>query len=205
MAGAYDDRFFEENATVAMAGARVILPQVLKDTEACTVIDVGCGSGAWLSVADAFGCFIYGVDGYVSSERLLIQDNEFELRDLTGGYDCTGFDLAICLEVGEHLPATSALALVAGLCKARYVLFSGAHPGQRGVNHINEQWSSWWGEFFAQHGYVGSCDIRDLHWDDDTVEWFYRENIILFATEEDLTNIGYSIDIRDEIHPRRPR
>jgi hypothetical protein len=206
MSDLYTSRFFEDNATVAMAAAQIMLPQVIADTGAKTVIDVGCGSAAWASVAKQCGCTVLGVDGYVMPGQLLIDETEFDRRDLTEGVDCSGYDLAICLEVGEHLPESSAAPLVAGLCKATYVLFSAAHPGQGGVNHVNEAWSSVWAALFAEHGYVGSCAIRDRHWGDtDRINFFYIENVLMFTSPDRLAAMGYTEGIRDEIHPLRPR
>jgi hypothetical protein len=49
------------------------------------------------------------------------------------------FDLAISLEVAEHLPEGSAGALVSTLIEAApVVVFSAAIKGQSGTNHINE-------------------------------------------------------------------
>lgn len=199
----YDAAFFAEESRVALSAAEVVLPGVLEATQAKSVVDVGCGTGAWLSVAKSLGCRVRGVDGFTPRGELMISDAEFSHIDLTNGMACFGFDLAICLEVAEHLPRGSASALVEGLCGVRYVLFSGAHPGQRGVNHINEQWSTWWAELFAEHGYLPSIDVRWQHWEDQRVQDFYRENMVIFATEADLASAGYSVGIHDVIHPVR--
>ena len=199
--GQYDEPFFALNASIGLHDSQIILPQVLADTGAQTVIDVGCGTAAWAATAKAHGCKVHGIDGHVALDEILIDPDEFELRDLKDGVSCAGYDLAICLEFGEHLPESSAAPLVAGLCDARYVLFSGAHPGQGGVDHINEQWSSWWAELFAQYGFVGSCAVRDRHWSDDSLQLYHRENVVVFATPEDLDGLGYPQEIRDELHP----
>lgn len=200
----YDDAFYSANAQIALHDASIILPPILKATHAKVVIDVGCATGAWAKVAADHGCAIHAVDGYVDTANLLIDPNDFEQRDLSGGYPCEGYDLAICLEFAEHLPATSTGALIAGLCEARYVLFSGAHPGQRGEGHINEQWQTWWAEWFLDHGYVGAVDIRKQHWDDDSLQWYYKENVVLYGQEDDLLAIGYKdFHIADVVHPGR--
>ena len=105
------------------------------------------------------------------------------------------------LEVAEHLPASSAPALVDGLCEAPFVFWSAAIPGQLGVNHINEQWPSWWEPYFAANGYVGSCDIRRVFWNDTRIATFYRQNFIIWSTPERLEYIGLSQGVIDEIHP----
>ncbi len=200
----YDESFYDENVKVGLAAAQIILPWVLNRTEAKSVIDVGCGSAAWLSIAKRHGCGVYGVDGNAPDTHVLIDAAEFERADISGGIDCSGYDLALCLEVGEHIPAESARPLVAGLCRAKYVLWSAAVPGQNGVNHINERWPSWWNEFFKLSNYVGSCDIRDTFWDESDIAPFYRQNIMVYAKRTDLLHAGMLPSIRDEVHPDNP-
>ena len=51
------------------------------------------------------------------------------------------YDLAISLEVAEHLSSESANMFIACLTNmSDIVLFSAAIPGQGGENRINEQW-----------------------------------------------------------------
>lgn len=199
----YTDTFFEENVQVGLSSAAIVLPYVIKTTMAKSVVDVGCGPGAWLSVAKEQGCRVKGYDGFVPDERLLIDADEFERKNLTNGVDCTGFHLSMCLEVAEHLPESSAEALVEGLCKSRFVLFSPAIPGQRGINHINEQWSTWWEPYFAAHGYVGSCDLRWKFWNDRRVANFYRQNMLIFAPRWLLESYGFTPGVVDVVHPER--
>lgn len=199
----YTEAFFAGNVDGALRSAGIMLPGVLEATGARSVIDVGCAQGAWLSVAKGAGCRVKGVDGFAPESHLRIDPSEFERRDLTSGVDCTGYGLAMCLEVAEHLPASSAPALVAGLCGAPWVLFSPAIPGQRGVNHINERWSTWWEPLFAAHGFVGTCDLRWQHWADQRVENFYRQNMLLFASRSRLASVGFRPGVVDVVHPER--
>ena len=200
----YNRAFFTEETRTALIAARAIMPWVLIRTEAKSVIDVGCGTGGWLSVAKFLGCGVYGIDGHAPDDMLLIDPEEYEQDDIATGPDCEGYDLAICLEVGEHLFPEEGASLVAALCEAKYVLWSAAVPGQRGVNHINEQWPTWWELLFAERGYVGSCDIRDVFWDEKTIEPFYRQNIMMYAKPIDLLHAGMVIGVRDEVHPDNP-
>ncbi len=197
----YDEPFYDENVKVGLAAAKIILPWVLHRTEAKSVIDVGCGSAAWLSIAKRHGCGVYGVDGNAPDTHVLVDPAEFERADISGGVDCSGYDLALCLEVGEHLPETSAAALVAGLCKAKYVLWSAAVPGQRGVNHCNEQWQSWWDRHFLANNYCGSDHIRQIFWDEPDVAPFYKQNMAVYAQPIDLLHAGMLPGVKDEVHP----
>jgi SAM-dependent methyltransferase len=195
----YDTAFYRVEEDTAVRSAAIVLPYVLRMTKARSVIDVGCGTGGWL--ASAHGCEIRGVDNY--DGPLLIDETDFTHEDISAGISCAGFDLAICLEVGEHLPESSAPALVAGLAEARYVLFSAAIPGQGGVQHINEQWGSWWADLFAAHGYVGSSDLRWEFWGERDVADWYRQNMLLFARRDDLERAHFRPGVIDVVHPQR--
>jgi SAM-dependent methyltransferase len=150
MSDPYDAAFYDIIRDGCLRSARRVVPLVLAAVHASRVVDVGCGEGAWLSVFKEAGCTVRGVDGdYVDRRRLLIDEDEFVGHDLTEGFDLGRFDLAVCLEVAEHLEAPFADQLVATLVRhAPVVLFSAAIPGQGGVGHVNEQWPAFWVEKF---------------------------------------------------------
>jgi hypothetical protein len=66
------------------------------------------------------------------------------------------------------------------------VLFSAAVPYQRGTDHFNEQWPDYWAELFGEQGYVPLDGIRPLVWSNEDVFSFYRQNILMFATEDSI-------------------
>jgi hypothetical protein len=73
-------------------------------------------------------------------------------------------------------------------------LFSAATPGQGGTHHVNEQPLSYWTEHFAQCGYRLFDIIRPAFWHDETVQWWHRQNMVIFA---DKNNQGL-IDILEQ-------
>ena len=142
-------------------------------------------AGAWLRVAEELGVRqLLGIDGhYVGQDTLLIQPQEFQSWDLKERIILPSrFDLAISLEVAEHLPFHRAETFVADLTKlSEVVLFSAALPYQGGVEHINEQWLEFWAILFRRHGYV-ACDIlRKQIWNNPQVEFWYAQNIVVFC------------------------
>jgi SAM-dependent methyltransferase len=149
-----------------------------------SVIDVGCGVGTWLrALADIGVSKVVGVDGpYVSPQRLVIPAEQFRGRDLREPLaDLGRFDMALSLEVAEHLPANCARPFVKGLTAlAPVVVFSAAVPGQGGANHINEQWPDYWAELFREEGFVQTDPLRPRLWYDHRVEWWYRQNMFVF-------------------------
>jgi hypothetical protein len=97
------------------------------------------------------------------------------------------FDLAISLEVAEHLPESRAESFVEDLTRlAPMVLFSAAIPGQGGRDHVNEQWQTYWAAMFSQHDYT-LCDfLRPKIWNNRRIAYWYRQNILLFCNRRSL-------------------
>jgi SAM-dependent methyltransferase len=141
--------------TRSRSSADVVLPIVLETIPAQSVIDVGCGVGTWLAACEEHGIRDYlGIDGNGASTDLDISPEHFRVMDLTQPFTIgRTFDLAMSLEVAEHLPPSAATHFVKALTGlAPAVLFSAAIPGQGGTRHINEQWQSYWADLFAVEG-----------------------------------------------------
>ena len=189
-ASGYDEQYFEQRSTPALRSARVIVPIVLRLTTPESVLDVGCARGEWLSVFQDHGIEkIQGYDGeYVDQSKLLIPADRFRAVDLLQSFTVDErWDLALCLEVAEHLLPARAEGLVRDLTRAgRVILFSAAVPGQDGSLHMNEQWPAHWQGAFAAHGYVRLDLIRPLIWQNPAVNWWYQQNVFLFAGAEAL-------------------
>jgi hypothetical protein len=125
--------------------------------------------------------------------------------------DVGRFDLAISLEVLEHITPEAGARAITWLCqRSDIVLFSAAIPGQRGVHHINEDWQSSGAKQFASHGYLPYDIIRPKVWGLDEVPWWYRQNTIVYAKPESAARFGWTpteINALDIVHPDlyRPR
>lgn len=184
MSQAYDDTFFDWVDLTAVRSANSLVPVVMKLAAPTSVVDVGCGSGAWLGVWSRQGVTrIRGLDGaHVDRNRLAIPADQFDAVDLTTEWSLTGHcDLAQSLEVAERLPAAAGRHLVAQLCRlADIVLFSAAQPGQGGEMHVNEQPLSYWAHLFYGHGFVAYDCVRPrlAH---RSIDPWYRYNTILYA------------------------
>ena len=153
-----------------------------------SVVDVGCGTGTWLANFKNLGVpYILGYDGHLRDLSLLeISSESFIQQDLTKPFvPPQRFDLAICLEVAEHLHEQSATTLVESICSlSDFVLFSAAIPGQGGLHHLNEQWQEYWVEHFNKKGYKAFDYIRPRIWNDSKIQFWYKQNILLFAKTE---------------------
>src|SRR5688500_14229946 len=178
----YDEAFFAAIHAESHASARAVIPRVLGLTGARSVVDVGCGTGAWSRACRELGVpQVVGVDGaYVPAEHRG-HVTEFIERDLAVPLDLgRSYALALCLEVAEHLPPERAPGLVADLTAlAPVVLFSAAVPGQGGTGHVNEQWSEYWVALFDAQGWSCRDAIRPWVRANTDVAWWYRQNLFL--------------------------
>ena len=102
----YNDSFYREGSEISLSSARVIVPLIMQMINPRSVVDVGCGTGEWLSVFHASGVGeILGIDGgWVPINQLHIPQTAFRQHDLSKPLKMgREFELAISLEVAEHL------------------------------------------------------------------------------------------------------
>lgn len=199
----HDEEFHNETA------ANEILPYIFKLLPVTEAIDFGCGTGSWLSAAKKLGVKkIFGVDGIrVDQEIFKLADDEFLLHDLKTPLNLKKkFDIAFCLEVVEHLPDTAAENIVEMITNhADVVLFAAAIPDQTGDHHINEQWPSYWEKLFRKKGYKPYDILRPLFWNNANVDWWYRQNILMYAKVQ-IENLGQpNNEVLSLVHPEMIR
>jgi hypothetical protein len=181
----YSAEFFDRHAARAISSAREIVPVVIEMVRPNSVVDIGCGIGSWLSVFIEHGVEdVLGVDGaYVDRSQLLIPQHCFQNHDLERPLALSRrFDLAMSLEVAEHISPAHADAFVQSLASlSGFVLFSAAIPGQGGEHHVNEQWPDFWAQKFADAGFAAIDCIRPRVWKNANVEWWYAQNTFLYV------------------------
>jgi SAM-dependent methyltransferase len=210
----YSSSFYEQLRSGATRSAEVIVPLLQQFLAVGNVVDVGCGDGSWLAAFRKLGVDdVLGIDGaHVRTGVLQIPQESFRVVDLTKPFEVgRAFDLAISLEVAEHLPPECAEVFVDCLVRlAPCVLFSAAIPFQGGTHHVNEQWQDMWAELFKTRSYLPIDCIRNRVWENENVEWWYAQNTLLFV-RSDLLQTSESLRAEFErgnhdqlrlVHPR---
>lgn len=182
---AYDALFYRYQRDGSLRSARRVAPHLVQALKPASVLDVGCGAGAWLAAhQELLVPQVTGVDGdYVDRSLLLIPERSFTPYDIKRPFDLQRqYDLVLCLEVAEHIPLACAETLVDNLARhGDRILFSAAVPGQGGEHHVNERPRKWWCEHFARRGFELYDFVRPLIRDAGEVESWYRYNLLFFA------------------------
>jgi SAM-dependent methyltransferase len=187
-----------------------VLPILFGLFTPASVIDVGCGEGAWLAAAERLGSTrLTGLDGdWVDRTALRSARIDFRPTDLSGAIAIGArHDLCISVEVAEHLPASHAEAFVEALCKASdVVLFSAAVPQQGGTEHVNEERASRWAARFDARGYTCFDLVRGAVWSDPRVAWWYRQNAFVYVRRGSPPFVAFASaplppTPRDLVHP----
>lgn len=188
MAIQYTNALHEKYKDRTIASAEAVLPIVFEVIHPGAVADIGCGHGIWLKTCQELGATdLLGMDGdYIDSNQLLIPQDCFLPMDLNhpGKID-RRFDLAISVEVGEHLQPKSTgrfLDLLTSLSDC--ILFSAAIPGQPGDAHINARWPTFWIGEFERRGFIPLDFIRPRIWHDEKIMLCYRQNLLFFVKKD---------------------
>ena len=130
-----------------------------------SVMDFGCGCGWLLYYLKEFG--ISTVIGFERSEVARTLQSNKQVRDeivFGDSADLTDknlykhiwrlYDMAICIEVAEHIEDKYSEILVNNITQNTDLLvFSAAPPGQGGIDHVNERTWTYWKNRFAKVGF----------------------------------------------------
>lgn len=213
--GFYNNSFYNEQESGSYISAQRLLPLVFNVFKPLSVIDIGCGVGYWLRVCQNLGAReVLGVEGpHLTKELFRLNPMELQTADLKFPLNLSKrYDLAISMEVAEHLPENSADVFVQNLVKASdIILFSAAIVAQKGTYHINEQMPEYWAKKFLQHDYSPIDYLRPRIWNDNNIEYWYRQNSIIYLKNERLADfpelefdaLATNPDFLLRIHPEK--
>jgi len=184
--------------------AEEIIPFIIKLFHPKSVIDIGCGLGTFLQAFKKLGIDdIVGIEGaWLDRSKTVIPAENIIIADLENEIHLNRkFDLAICLEVGEHLSLNAAEALIRSLtAHSDIILFSAAIPHQGGQNHINEQWIDFWQSKFKKCNFELFDLLRSTFWNNKNIFWWYRQNMLVAINNSYSVNFPKK-EILNLIHP----
>jgi SAM-dependent methyltransferase len=130
-----------------------------------SIVDVGCGTGQFCAYFTSRGVravgFEYSRMARAWARLIGVDVHPFDLSSAPPPHPVGRADVALSLEVGEHIPATYAARFVEMLASiAPIVVLTCAPPGQAGNGHINCQPKSYWTELFRARGFTRSAFLE---------------------------------------------
>ena len=205
----YDKNYYKKHEIGSYHSAFRILKYVKSFIDFHSAVDLGCGMGTWCKSLIDLGIQDYfAIDNHeYDSTYMLISAEKYMHFDLSHPLSLSRrFDLAISVEVGEHIDKQYSDIYIRNLClSSDIVLFSAALSNQGGTGHINEQPSTYWENIFTKYGYRAIDCIRPYFWNDEQIEIWYRNNCIIYMNPASfekyfcyIPEIKYPLNI---VHP----
>lgn len=157
-----------------------------------SMVDVGCGCGVYSHFFQKKGVQVLSLDG-VRPPKEESFPVSITVRDLTIPFENIWgkFDVALCLEVAEHIPEDMSPSFLQNITAlSDRLVISAAPPGQGGHHHVNEQPKRYWVRRLAEHGFVYNRKLTG-----QIMETFKREKLPYMW-------MGEHISIYDRIKPQ---
>lgn len=156
-----------------------------------SMVDIGQGPGAMVQLARQKGLEAVGVDGDPTVSADIAHDYTTGPLVLD-----QPVDLAWSVEFLEHVDEQYLPHFMETFKCAKYILCTGAKPGEPGHHHVNCQPASYWIAKFAQHGYIfdleTTTEIRmtytTMNIDRPLKKQFVKNNSMFFV-REDIINL----------------
>lgn len=183
----------------------ILVTEWLKHFSPKKVIDIWCGTWSFVKVFRDKWIETIWVDwSWVDKSQLFMDEQYFIEKDLEKEHDFDNkYDLAISLEVAEHLSKQSAENFIKTLTScSNYIIFSAALPWQWWQNHINEQPPEYREKLFNKHWYDFYDVFRHIFWNNKKIFWRYKQNMFFVVRKwENIPSTLLEKSPRYIIHP----
>lgn len=169
----YDEPFFQQEEFWKRSGYFALAHTIVNHLKPLSVVDVGCGDGILVMMLQALGVKASGLEGSKKALKVLIPgESSVTHHDLRTPYESKKkYDLAISIEVAEHLPPRSADVFLNTLTNlSDTVYLTAAPPGQQGVGHVNCQKKQYW---------ISKMKDRGFSLDDELTKLFFTSQKLL--------------------------
>lgn len=184
----YNQNYFDDFYENSYLSAIEILKPLFNIKSFNKIIDVGCGSGAWLQacydLSDNQKIKLIGVDGDYMQKQKKFNKAKYLYKNLENEIISGSYEFLISVEVAEHLSKNKATFFIENLCNlSDIILFSAAQVGQGGKNHLNERPLNYWKKIFAQKGYRPYTFFKNYIWQKNVFKKFpyYIANTVLYV------------------------
>ena len=187
----YSPYFYDSVSSRAQKTAIITSDIVSRLLTPQSMVDIGSGLGIWSKVfLSAFPSMtnLVAIDLERHKSRILDSLEEipafnFLERNLESveGLPDSHYDLAICVEVLEHVSPKAAQNIFDEFSKkCSFIVFGAAIKGQGGTHHINEQSFEFWTNEMLRRGLIPVDVFRPQLLRDKQVPGYYKYNMILW-------------------------
>lgn len=127
---------------------------LIKKFKVKSFLDIGCGPGGMVQLANKAGLQAYGIDGDHTLERY--DSNKFLIHDFTKGSApiTSKYDIGWSVEFLEHVYEEYMPNYMHSFQMCKYVIVTYAPPGWTGHHHVNLQEEDYWIDKFKQYDLV---------------------------------------------------
>lgn len=152
------------------------------EEKAGSVVDFGCGMGAYVKQIRERRIVAKGYDGNPSTPEL--SEGLCEILDLSEPFQLDRtFDWVLSLEVGEHLPQQYEKIFIENLMRHanKGIILSWAIKHQGGTGHFNEQNNDYIKARFASYGYSNDLEAEQKLRDKTDPRWpWFKKSLMVF-------------------------
>lgn len=155
----YDKEFFRQwgrGNELYIRSAEAVAEALFDMFKPRALADLGCGCGVYSRFFAGKGVSVLSLDGvlpppeHAFSVKTRLQDLTVPFENVYGD-----FDLALCLEVAEHIPEEFTDIFLKNVTAFSGLLaMSAAPPGQGGRHHVNERPRRYWAQKLAGLGFA---------------------------------------------------
>ena len=119
-----------------------------------SMLDIGCGPGGMVKLANNLGLQAYGIDGDYTLDRY--DPNKFLIHDFTKGPApiTSTYDIGWSVEFLEHVYEEYMPNYMQSFQKCKYIIITYAPPGWSGHHHVNLQEEVYWIKKFKDYGFT---------------------------------------------------
>jgi 2-polyprenyl-3-methyl-5-hydroxy-6-metoxy-1,4-benzoquinol methylase len=187
----YNDRYFKWHKDHTREYAIKTMNWYIDKYKPNSVIDYGCGIGAYLESALSKGItklkgFDIGGD-YVKKYTDKSVAPYIEYLDCTKPIETDKYECSISLETGEHIETQYSEQFVKNIVESTsdngIILYSAAQPGQGGTGHINCQTREYWIEIFSRYNFKYDEELTKFitsNWEKLKAPDYIIKNLIVF-------------------------
>ena len=135
---------------------RNLLTYLMEEYGIKTMLDIGCGPGGMIELAQLRGIDAFGIDGdftiqYDSHIKPFVYIHDFT----TGPAPIDGeFDLGWSVEFLEHVEEKYIPNYMEAFRLCKYLVVTAAPPGWNGHHHVNCQNQEYWEKVFLNYGFA---------------------------------------------------